>query len=210
MRKRRHQNPDGKRDLVVQPKMVVGPADDRFEREADRVAKRVVADVAAGATVGAATAQRQGMEDEELLQGKRDQLVVRRQGMEDEELLQGKRDQLVVRRAVSHAPIGPNGGAVADDTASRIDTARGGGRPLPVEVQRSMESAFGNDFSSVRLHEGSASDRLNRELGARAFTTGADIFVAPGELSRGRAGTELLAHELTHVVQQGAAPTLGD
>ena len=62
---------------------------------------------------------------------------------------------------------------------------------------------MGADFGSVRVHTGSQADALNRSLSARAFTTGQDIFFKQGEYSPGSSsGRELLAHELTHVMQQ--------
>ncbi len=62
---------------------------------------------------------------------------------------------------------------------------------------------MGADFSGVRVHTGGQADTLNRNLSARAFTTGQDIFFKQGEYSPGSSGgRELLAHELTHVVQQ--------
>jgi hypothetical protein len=71
-----------------------------------------------------------------------------------------------------------------------------------------MEDSFGTDFSRVRVHTSSQSDTLNRQLQARAFTTGSDIFFRSGEYKpTSGAGQQLLAHELTHVVQQGAAQT---
>lgn len=178
-------------DRPVQTKLVVGPADDRYEREADRVAKQVVGSISAGASLGVAE-------------------PTRRQSIEDEELLQGKR-VAEVRRAPALPGIGPEGGDVAPETTARIEGARGGGRPLEPGVRRSMEGAFGADFSAVRIHQGASSDRLNSELNARAFTTGPDVFLRSGEYRpASTSGSELLAHELTHVVQQGAAPTLDD
>jgi hypothetical protein len=73
-----------------------------------------------------------------------------------------------------------------------------------------MESAFGADFGGVRVHTDAQADGLNRLLNARAFTTGHDIFFRRGEYSPGSStGRELLAHELTHVVQQGSAGIQG-
>ena len=69
-------------------------------------------------------------------------------------------------------------------------------------MRRSMEGAFGADFSGVRVHTDRRSTDLNERLQARAFTLGSDIFVhKPADLS-GSSGAHLLAHELTHVVQQ--------
>jgi hypothetical protein len=62
-----------------------------------------------------------------------------------------------------------------------------------------MEPAFGADFSGVRLHHDSESDALARSMTAKAFTTGADIFLRQ---DASPSDTSLLAHELTHVVQQ--------
>lgn len=85
-----------------------------------------------------------------------------------------------------------------------IDQARGGGQGLEHSVRRQMESSFGADFSGVRVHTDARADGLNHALSARAFATGQDIFFRQGEYNPGAsAGRELLAHELTHVVQQG-------
>jgi hypothetical protein len=67
-----------------------------------------------------------------------------------------------------------------------------------------MEDAFGADFSGVKVHSDAQSDSLNQSLQATAFTTGSDVFFAKGQYKpTSPAGQELLAHELTHVVQQG-------
>jgi hypothetical protein len=69
-----------------------------------------------------------------------------------------------------------------------------------------MEPVFGADFSQVRVHTDTQANTLNRTLSARAFTTGRDIFFRQGEYRPGSStGQELIAHELTHVVQQGGA-----
>jgi hypothetical protein len=101
----------------------------------------------------------------------------------------------------------PLGGMSVDATLeSQINGARGGGAPLPDNLQRSMGDAFGTDFSGVRVHHDSGADQLNRSVQAKAFTTGADIFFKSGEYNPGsQGGQKLLAHELTHVVQQGGA-----
>jgi hypothetical protein len=84
-----------------------------------------------------------------------------------------------------------------------IDKARGGGASLDHAVQGQMESSFGANFGGVRIHTDTHADSLNRALNARAFATGKDIFFRQGEYNPGTSvGRELLAHELTHVVQQ--------
>ena len=149
----------------VQTKLVVGPADDHYEREADSIARQVMSRLDGG-----------------------------------------------VQRAIDPAPaVGLEGGDVDHATSAMICGARGGGRPLDPMLRRSMEGAFGADFSSVRLHVGGRADRLNSDLGARAFTTGSDVFVRSQDYRPNtRGGRELLAHELTHVVQQGGAAQLDE
>lgn len=85
-----------------------------------------------------------------------------------------------------------------------IEATRGGGKALDAELRSSMEQAFGRDLSAVRVHTGGEADRLSRSLGAEAFTTGSDIYFRDGQYRpETEGGKELLAHELTHVAQQG-------
>ncbi|MBI4790792.1 MAG: DUF4157 domain-containing protein [Chloroflexi bacterium] len=92
-----------------------------------------------------------------------------------------------------------------DETESRINQERGGGQQLDGAVQAKMSDATGHDFSGVKVHTSSESDTLNRQLGAKAFTTGQDIFFRSGAYEpHSSGGQELLAHELTHVVQQSS------
>ncbi len=102
--------------------------------------------------------------------------------------------------------VGIEGGQVGPDTQSRIQAARGGGSTLDGGVRASMESNFGTSFEDVRVHQNTESDTLNRRLTARAFTTGSDIFLR-GDSSP--SDTQLLGHELTHVVQQRSGAVSG-
>lgn len=115
---------------------------------------------------------------------------------------------LIARRrpATSGAPDGPAGGSVDPGTEAQIRSGRGG-RPLPPSTRAPMEQAFGNaDFSQVRVHTGPDAAELNHRVGAEAFTAGANIFFRDRVPD---ATDPLLAHELTHVVQQGAVGTPG-
>lgn len=92
---------------------------------------------------------------------------------------------------------------VQPDVEESIQRARGGGQPIDQGVRSRMESSFGTDFSGVRVHTDAKADDLNQTLNASAFTTGQDIFFRQGRYNPGSSkGRELLAHELTHVVQQ--------
>jgi len=114
-----------------------------------------------------------------------------------------------VQRTLELARKGDGAAEVSSDVESGIERERGGGQAMDSHTQRQMESAFGADFSGVRIHTGAESHSLNRAVNAVAFTTGSDIFFSDGAYAPGNSsGRELLAHELTHVVQQGAADTL--
>lgn len=145
----------------------------------------------AGNQVVARMVQRAAEEEEEL-QAKHDP-ALQRAAAEEEEELQAKHDPT--------PRVGLEGGPVGADISAQIDAQRGGGSALDSSFREQMESAFGTDFSGVRVHQDAQSDTLNRQLTAKAFTTGNDIFL------RSDANTgdgHLMAHELTHVVQQRA------
>ncbi len=184
--------------------------------EEELQAKHVQREAAEEEELQAKHVQREAVEEEEL-QAKH----VQREAVEEEELqakhvqreaeeeeLQAKHVQREDGAAVAAGPeVGMEGGATSAETSAAIEGARGGGQALPNDVRRDMEGAFGADFSGVRVHQGGEAADLNQRLSARAFTTGNDIFLGSGGLDAGsRGGKELLAHELTHVVQQGAAP----
>ena len=99
--------------------------------------------------------------------------------------------------------IGERGGDLDADTDRVLRSSRSGGRPLPDPAKSTMESAFGADFSGVRVHAGSTATELNDRIQAKAFTTGNDIYFRDGlpDVSNS-GGQELLAHELTHTIQQ--------
>lgn len=81
------------------------------------------------------------------------------------------------------------------------------GQPLPASVRRFMEPRFDADFGAIRIHTDAEAARAAKRLGARAFTTGNHIYFGAGEYQPDTpAGLELIAHELAHTVQQGAAP----
>jgi hypothetical protein len=185
--------------MNVQAELTVSHPNDIYEQEADRVANIVTKTINS-------PMQRQGLpEEEELLQGK--QKVARTSPEEEEELLQGKLD---IARTLpeedeeiqAQSDVGQVD-TVGKDIEKRINSARGGGQPLADNIKKPMEQAFRADFGGVRTHADSEADILNKQLSARAFTTGQDIFFREGEYSPGSTdGQHLIAHELTHVVQQ--------
>lgn len=111
--------------------------------------------------------------------------------------------------ARSEAGIRPDG-TVHPDVAAAISRARASGTGLDPGARERFGGSLGDPLTDVRIHADAGADALARSVSARAFTTGTDIFFATGEYRPGSSeGNRLLAHELTHVVQQQGAPTSG-
>ena len=150
----------------------------------------------------------QRVEEEEELQMKRDPI----QRVEEEEELQAKHDPLQregeedeLQMKHDGAPqVGLEGGPVGAAIEGQVNSMRGRGSGVPDGIRTQMEAATGTDLSGVRVHEGDDADRLNRQLTAKAFTTGSDIFLR-SDVNTGN--SELMAHELAHVVQQSSGRT---
>lgn len=102
------------------------------------------------------------------------------------------------------------GGIVHPDVEAAIAAARGSGGNLDRNLSRRLEDTMGGSLQDVRVHTDDNAAALARAVSARAFTVGSDIFFGSGEYNpSSRGGAELIAHEVTHVVQQRGAPMTG-
>ncbi len=116
-------------------------------------------------------------------------------GEEEEELIQTKSDIGAASQATS-------------GIAHAIHFIKGGGQPLPASERSFFEPRFGRDFGNVRVYSDSRAALTAQSINARAFTLGRDIVFGAEQYSPGsRKGRSLLAHELTHIVQQGGNRT---
>jgi hypothetical protein len=110
-----------------------------------------------------------------------------------------------VQRMLGLVKNGEDETMVTPDVEEAIKRSSGKGQALDGETRERMESAFGIDFGDVRVHADAEADAVTRSLDARAFTVDQDVFFQHGAYNPGASsGRELLAHELTHVVQQGS------
>jgi len=101
-------------------------------------------------------------------------------------------------------------GVVEDEKSQVLDVVSSGGQSLDEPVRTGMEARMGQDFSDVRVHTGDAADSSARAVSAHAYTVGSNIVFQRGAYDPGTtAGQTLLAHELTHVVQQRNGPVDG-
>ncbi|MGC9354332.1 MAG: DUF4157 domain-containing protein, partial [Mariniphaga sp.] len=123
------------------------------------------------------------------------------QALEDEE----RRSVMVEKEGQVQAKA-DSAPAIPAGFESGLNGSKGSGSPLPSGVRSRMESGFGTDFSNVRIHTGSGAAQMSRQIGAQAFTHGSDIYFNEGKFNpASQSGQHLIAHELTHTVQQGAS-----
>jgi Domain of unknown function (DUF4157)/Calpain family cysteine protease len=161
-------------ELVVQPKLTIGAVGDKYEQEADLVAANVVSKIHAP--------QSPAIQREEMPE-------------EDEKL---RLSPTIQRLAENRDAI-----AASADLEASINQEKGRGQSISHSLRQPIENIFGADFSEVKVHTDDRSHQLNRSIQSQAFTTGQDIFFRQGEYNPGsQQGQKLLAHELTHVVQQ--------
>jgi LysM repeat protein len=177
---------------ALQARLRVGAPNDIYEQEAERIADRVMAMT----TAENPGIRRQTEEEEEEIQAKPvsehiTPLVQRQVEPEEEE------EEIQAKTSDTGTP------EVTPDLESRINALKSGGQPLPASTRAFFEPRFGTDFSHVRLHTDTNAANTAQSLNARAFTTGRDIVFGSGQYSPDTSsGKQLLAHELTHVVQQ--------
>ena len=206
---------------AIQPKLSVSTPDDPQEKEADGMADRVMRMQDVGVTAPAKEEEKlQRKEDEEeQVQAKRDIGFKLQRKEEEEETVQAKPLDTPARNSVLNNQNNSNHSVFSIQRSGRgppstsapfeqtLSSTKGRGSPLPSGTQQVMESRFQADFSSVRVHTGSYAESMSSQIQAQAFTHGSDIYFNSGKYSPGTsAGTALLAHELTHTVQQGASP----
>ncbi|AWW28653.1 hypothetical protein DN752_00020 [Echinicola strongylocentroti] len=137
------------------------------------------------------------------------------QEKEEEEELQMQDDEELQKSPSASDDDDPNEGniqaqsehskAVSPQLESQIKSGSGGS-PMDPNTQSSMESGFGADFSGVNIHTDSSAVQMSSDLGAQAFTHGNDIYFNEGKYNPSSpSGQHLLAHELTHTIQQGSS-----
>ena len=187
----------GGNQALIQAKLKIGQPGDKYERQADAVADRVMR------MSDTDTMQMQPLEEEEeeALQTK-----IRMQPLEEqeEETAQPKlRMQPLEEEEMMQAKAKTGGGYASPEVTNRINSTKGNGRPLSSQTNQFMNKAFGANFSDVKIHTGNHATQMNQVLGARAFTHDNNIYFNDGEYKpKSTNGKRLLAHELTHTIQQ--------
>lgn len=220
-----------------QAKLAIGKPGDQYEQEADAVADAVVggnvqapvvqkqaitpiqrATLATPADDEKLSTAEARMEKDKLVQEKpelqrlaapeEEEEPVQMQAAEEEEPVQMRAEEEEEPVQAKHqADTSPQ--VASNDLAAQLQLSQGNGQPLPDRTRSDMETAFGVDFSGVHVHTDTQAIQMNRELGAQAFTHGSDVYFNSEKFDpEASDGKHLLAHELTHVVQQGATQAL--
>lgn len=168
---------------LIQAKLKINQPGDIYEQEADRVADMVMR------MSEPILSDKQGVASSYV--GANVQRKYTASSQVEKQLLQAKEE-------LGHTP------EVTPQIDSSIKAIKGGGgHPLPVSVRQFFEPRLGQDFSHVRIHMDGRAAQTAQAVNALAFTTGRDIVFGTGQYSPGTAeGNRLLAHELTHVMQQ--------
>jgi len=214
---------------MLQAKMTVGKPNDVHEQEADRVADTVMLmpepllqrqeekeETAQMKPIGDRVSpllQRQEEKKDEHAQAKSliepiTSIVQRQEEKKDEhaQMLQRQEEKDEHAQAKGSSDATP---AVTPQLESRIQTIRGGGQPLPDNTRTFFESRFGHDFGGIRVHTDSQAAETAGQLNAQAFTIGRNVFFGAGHYEPHTSkGQWLMAHELTHTIQQQPSQTI--
>ncbi|EJL75837.1 eCIS core domain-containing protein [Chryseobacterium populi] len=173
---------------VVQKKLSVGSPNDSYEAEADRVADQVMSKPGSSSQIaqkGISLQKYAACEQEEKLRMKP---------------LAESITPMIQRSATETA----GESQAPDHIESRINAGKGNGNTMDHSTKSFMENSFGTDFSNVKIHTGNEAVQMSRDLNAQAFAVGNDIYFNEGKYSpNSDKGKHLLAHELTHTIQQG-------
>ena len=188
LKKQSESTPGNSGSIKIQPKLKVNTPGDKYEREADAMAERVMRMKSTG--YSASLNQNTSSLLYPSIQRKCNKC-------EEEEKKKKKSRGTIMRKAT-----GEGGFDAPSGFASQLNTTIAKGRPLPDNTRNFMESAFSTDFSKVRIHTGSKASEMNSAINAKAFTYGNDIYFNRGMYTPdSNVGKKLIAHELTHTIQ---------
>jgi hypothetical protein len=188
---------------TVQARLKMGQVNDKYEKEADSVADKVVNQ---SITNGRGTTnspdssiQKQEEKDIEVQAqsiGEDISPIVQKMETEDEPVQRMEEDEVQQKK-------NEGGGNKPSNIEGSLKSSKGRGSKMDSNTMSQMESGFGMDFSNVNIHTGPDAIQMNQDLGAKAFTNGNDVYFNKGEYNpASKGGKHLLAHELTHTVQQ--------
>ena len=193
--------------IQLQSSLKVSSPKDPAEKEADATAKKIMRMAVPESSISYVRTGSQGVfrqvkkeEKDKKIQAKLQSPYITRFANTGIFTQPKKKEEEKIQRKAEGQPN------VAANVASDIQSSMAAGAPLPLSVRRFMEPRFQANFGNVKIHTGEQSAKLNRQLNAQAFTVGNQIFFGKDKFQPEQSqGKELIAHELTHTIQQGAA-----
>jgi phage-related protein len=194
-----------------QTKLTIGKTNDYFEKEADQVADRVVQQktidqpftTISPLHISNTYEPNRSVSDEDVQASELETPNLQLSGLLGQKEISSDEvnSEGFIQSKGGDRPVAPS-----DNFEIKLSASKGGGERLPERTRSEMETAIGANFSGVRVHNDAQSAGMSNEIGARAFTTGNDIYFNEGQYDpHSSSGKHLLAHELTHTVQQGAS-----
>ncbi|MGD8777781.1 MAG: DUF4157 domain-containing protein [Ignavibacteria bacterium] len=187
----------------LQTKLKVGKSNDKFEQEADMMAERVMNSPSAGSNDLPKKKNLPVNEREEP--GVKES--VKRKKEDTTEEVQRKSSSSSKNITTIQLKTLESTNSSSSNIETTLENSKGGGKSLPENTRSQMEEGFGADFSNVNIHTGPEAVQMNKEVGAQAFTYGNNIYFNQGKYNPGTSeGNRLIAHELTHTIQQSAVP----
>ena len=217
------------RPSSIQRKINVGKANDHYEKEADRIADQVLHQVSNSGNARqksfnhspissfvqqkcTACEDEKNQKQEEIKDPSSEAMKLQKKPIfdsnaeppDDNNSIQRKCAECEKEENLQKKEEGSDLNSVSPELESKLNSSKGSGNPLPENTRRQMESSIGADFSNVRIHDDANSAKMSKELNAQAFTHGNDIYFNTGKYdTASSSGQHLLAHELTHTIQQG-------
>ena len=195
----------------VQAKLKMGQNGDKYEAEADSVANQVInkpnnSNISQTNTSIQQKPLAQSITPNVQLKSQEEEVV---QQKAEEEEVQAKSESKIQRAEEEESVQAKSNNKVSnkppEDFTAQLNQNRNTGETLPVETQSKMEQNFGTDFSGITIHNNQQAQEMSDTIGAQAFTNGSDIYFNQGKYNPGSPdGDLLIAHELTHTIQQGA------
>ena len=195
--------------IDIKPKLNIEAPGDKYEQEADRVADQMMRmpdSVVQRKFIRTFSDTPSYEEEKNIVQAKPigDQITFLVQRQQIEEEAEGKELNKI------KVATGQTADVCTPKVTANINSFKGGGRPLSESERAFFEPKFGYDFSSVKIHTGTRAKETAHEVNARAFTIGQDVVFGEDQYApQTIVGKALLAHELTHVVQQSIDGTAG-
>jgi len=206
---------------AVQKKLSIGKSDDAFETEADKMADTVVNNSSDTNAVqkmdkkedlqqkplseSISSLQKKDMpkEDESVqkMEEEKKEPVQKMEKEQETEPVQKMEEDDPIQQKTANTQTNTTGG-----TEATLKQQKGKGSKMDASTKKQMEQAFGADFSNVNIHTDSSAEALSQDLGAQAFTHGNDVYFNKDKYNpNSKEGKHLLAHELTHTIQQGGS-----